>query len=55
MEVPQFVLDRVMNKIDTLEGDIVYWAPVLGDGEGYVLLWEDGEYDHTYHYPPNFL
>lgn len=55
MDVPNFVLERVMNKIDNLDGDIIWWAPVLGGDDGYVLLWENGDYHHTYHYPPNFI
>jgi hypothetical protein len=55
MEVPSFVLERVMNKLDTVEGDIVWWAPVLGGGEGYVILWENGDYHHTYRNPEDYL
>lgn len=55
MEVAPFVLDRVFNKTDDVEGNIVYWAPVIGGGEGYIILWDNGDYHHTYHYPPDFI
>jgi hypothetical protein len=31
----------------------VYWRECVGDSEGYILYWTDGEHLHTYHYPPN--
>jgi hypothetical protein len=53
MDVPVYVLEHVFFKIDTLEGDVIRWAPVKEGGEGYVVLWENGDYHHTYHYPPD--
>jgi hypothetical protein len=55
MDVPSFVLDRLMNKFDNVEGEIIRWAPVIGGGDGYVILWEDGSYLHSYRHPEDFL
>ena len=54
MNVDQFLLDRLFYKINSPDG-LVYWAPVIGGGEGYVVLWEDGSSMHSYLYPPNWI
>ena len=33
------------------EFDEYWYAPVLGGGEGWVVLWANGEHLHTYHDP----
>jgi hypothetical protein len=52
IEIDEFVLRHVFNYIEP-KGDEspVWWAPVVGGGEGWILLWEDGQYHHTYHDP----
>lgn len=33
--------------------DEFWWREVVGGGEGYILIWADGTYHHTYTNPEN--
>lgn len=49
LEIDEFCLDRIFNKIE-VEDDFVYWRECV-DSDGYMLLFSDGSHHHTYHHP----
>jgi hypothetical protein len=56
MYLDQWTIDQIFNRIDTLDGDLLYWAPTR-EGDAYIVLWPRGheyaEHLHTYRYPPD--
>lgn len=53
--IDNFVLENLFNHFPGEEDyDEFWWAPVLG-GEGYIMLWANGEHLHTYHNPENMI
>lgn len=56
LELDDFATEQLLNRIDYFfEGiwETVYWREVVEPGEGYILVWHDGQHHHTYHYPPD--
>jgi hypothetical protein len=54
--VDQFVLDQVFNKHTKITtGEVIYWRSVADAGNGYIVLFENGEHLHTYHNPPDWI
>jgi len=60
MNIPDFVLANVFHKVSDEDGEVAYYwrSAALEDDmvqgtQGYVVWWPDGNYHHTYHYPPN--
>lgn len=54
MELDEFVLRNVFYRIP--EGpthDEILWREVKGGGEGYIVVYPNGEHNHTYHHPEN--
>ena len=54
MEISDFVLEQVFNRIESEDGP-VWWRECAEPGEGYMIVWGTGQELHTYRYPPNFL
>ncbi len=56
----QYILDLCFHKIQTEHGPVWWRSCVLRDDmqhgeQGYMVIYENGNHLHTYHYPPNFL
>jgi hypothetical protein len=34
---------------------VIYWRSVADAGNGYIVLFENGEHLHTYHNPPDWI
>lgn len=61
MELDEFVLDHIFHKQANKDGDVIYWRSCIlkkdmNQGEqGYIVIYSDGKFHHTYHYPPNWI
>jgi len=61
MNLDKFILDRVFHKILTKDGDIVYWRSCILEKnmphgtQGYIVVFSDGNFHHTYRYPPDWI
>lgn len=57
MEIGEYVLRHTFYRIPEEPGpdgySEVFWREVKGGGEGYVLVWSNGDFHHTYHHPEN--
>jgi hypothetical protein len=54
MELDEFAVSQVFNYIPANEDrDEVWWREVT-NGEGYLLVWANGNHHHTYRYPPDW-
>jgi hypothetical protein len=55
-ELTELHLEALFNRCTmTHEEGVAYWRDCREQNDGYIVLYEDGEHLHTYHYPPNFL
>lgn len=57
IKVNRYILDSLCHYIpETTDPDYpeVWWAPVIGGGEGYIMVWADGEHLHTYRNPSDW-
>ena len=58
--IPEFVMDRVFNKETCSDGTVFFWRDCTLtnnkiDGEqGYMVYYPNGDYLHTYRYPPDW-
>ena len=59
LEIDDYVLEHLLHKCYDSEGNHFYWREVTdnegGEGEGYLVIWPDGEYHHTYRFPPDLV
>jgi hypothetical protein len=61
VEISDFAMEHVFNKIVTEEGDVIYWRDcvlrndMVHGEQGYVIVFSNGDCHHTYHYPPNCI
>jgi hypothetical protein len=63
MIIDQFTIDQLFHRIDTMDGELLYWARTKHE-DGYIVVWPDtrtidtadgmaAEHLHTYRYPPD--
>jgi hypothetical protein len=55
MELDEFAISQLFNHIPAEEGerDEVWWRETV-DGEGYLMVWSDGQHFHTYRHPEDW-
>lgn len=54
LNLDEYATEHLLHRIDDDNGNpLVYWRETVNTGEGYMLVWPDGERLHTYMYPPN--
>lgn len=53
--INDYVLDNVFTELPKEHpDDLACWYTTTKDNDGWIMLWEDGETFHTYHYPPDW-
>lgn len=60
-KISQYALDHAFNKHVNEQNETMYWRecvlqPDMKEGEqGYIVVWDNGDCIHTYHYPPTWI
>lgn len=54
MNINQFVLDNVFHHIPADADRDEVWYAQTKDGDGWVMVWEDGQHFHTYRHPKDW-
>lgn len=61
VEISDFAMEHVFNKIVTKDGDVIYWRDcVLRDDmrpgeQGYMVVFANGDAHHTYRLPTTWI
>jgi hypothetical protein len=53
LDLDDFCLEQLFNRIE-ITNMTVFWRETV-ERDGYMVLWSNGEYLHTYRYPPDWI